>query len=195
MIMNVDRLQPIAAMPVEAHNQHCSHAKSFAIQSRRCAQHAPSAETYLVDASVVGEMRRAASFGRLPAEGQPLLDHRSGHEAVQRAALSIAGVAKEAFVIVTNRKRAVRRHTILFHAESLRQLCIAASTWAHQQLQHVAALAREKQRDISLLGGGGTPRLPRDLHLARRSKAKRRGIRNSKTEPNAVRVFPLDWVA
>ncbi len=45
--MNKDRQQPAMAMAVEAHSQHCSHAKSFAIQSSRWLQHAPSADTYL----------------------------------------------------------------------------------------------------------------------------------------------------
>jgi hypothetical protein len=69
-MMNMERQPPEMAIQVEAHNQHCSHAKSFAIHNKRCVQHAPSRETYLQDEMFVSGVQDGAKYCALiPADG------------------------------------------------------------------------------------------------------------------------------
>ena len=62
----VDKQQPMAARVKDDHSQHCAHAKSVAIHSSMCVQHAPSSETYL----------EAAQEGSIVSEGGEIEPNR-----------------------------------------------------------------------------------------------------------------------
>ncbi len=61
-----DKQQPMAAKVKDDHSQHCVQAKSVAIHSNMCVQHAPSSETYL----------EAAQEGSIVSEGGEIEPNR-----------------------------------------------------------------------------------------------------------------------